>query len=140
MSPLPAHKRALLSLADVLLSVPRPFRIMIAAFLAFVATFATFPIINLIVSLITTITRDGTIYLDYLFAPSPLVANLLLFVSAGVGLAFYVVGWRYYVGTAGGRPPATLAVSLYFLIGVLAVAITSIWLIRGVITLSTPPI
>jgi hypothetical protein len=121
--------------AEALVSVPRYFRLAITGFLSIGVTFVTMPIMGWIASALTTVTQDATFYLDYLFTLNPAVLNTLLFISAATGLVYYVVGWRIYVGTVGERPAATTGLIWYFWIGVVAVLVTSAWMIRGVLSL-----
>lgn len=131
-------ERGLRWLAAALVGVPRFVRVLVAAFMAVAVTFATFPIMSAISASYTGVTQDITFYLNYVFTQDPAVVRVLVGVSLVAGLGYYVVGWRYYVGTAGEAPAAGFATLAYFAVGVAAVVITAVWLTQGVVSLSTP--
>jgi len=131
-------ERGLRWLAAALVGVPRLVRIIVAAFLAIAVTFATFPIMSAISQLATGVTGDINLYLNYVFTQDPALLRVLIGISLVLGLAYYVLGWRYYVGTTGERPSAGLITVGYFFLGVVAVITTAVWLTQGVLALSTP--
>jgi hypothetical protein len=111
---------------------------MVSVFFAAMLTFATFPLMAAAFSLTTTVTGDGGLYIEYLFTLNRTALNALLAVSAGGGLIFYVLLWRFYVGTAGTNPEPRPRLLWLYLVGISASVLTTIWLARGVISLSTP--
>jgi hypothetical protein len=131
-------ERGLKWLAKALIGVPRVVRIWVAAFLSIAVTFATFPIMSAISLGITGLTQNLNVYLTYVFTADPAVSRVLVGISLVIGLVYYILGWRFYVGTSGEAPTAGWATLAYFTPGVLAVIITAVWLTQGVLALSTP--
>lgn len=121
-----------------MVNLPRYARVLIAGFFALAVTFATFPILTQFFRLISWVTRNPDIILEYTFTTDQLTANVLFALSLGIGGLFYAVGWRIFVGTVGETPPAQLRVVWYLLIGAAAVVITALWLFSGVVAGSTP--
>ena len=99
--------------------LPRLSRIVIAALFALALTLAITPVI------------DG-FYLDHFYNAS--TAMLPALVSTGLGLVFYVIGWRLIIGYAGEYPPARPAIFWYLSIGVVACLAVVILIVLGAIS------
>src|SRR5262245_36210004 len=102
---------------DGVLSLPRILRILIAVVFALCVTLALSPMIDMI-------------YMKFFFMPQTVIAPSL--VSSAFGLAMYVLGWRFMIGTVGERPEVRLVVLWYVLLGVMALAVVVILIVRGV--------
>jgi hypothetical protein len=84
-------------------NLPRLVRILLAAVFALSATLAVFPLVDYL-------------YLSYMFTPDTRL--LPSFVSAGIGVVTYLLGWWLIVGAAGSTPPSRPAVFWYVCVGV----------------------
>lgn len=119
------RKKAEMSLVermiDSILSLPRLVRIIIAALFALCVTLALSPMIDMI-------------YMELFFNPQTVIAPSL--VSAAFGLAMYVLGWRFLVGTVGEKPEVRLFVLWYIVLGLIAIAVVAILIVRGMTILN----
>lgn len=91
-------------------------RIIIISIFGVAVTAAVFPLIDLI-------------YVERFFNPDMRI--LPSFISVGLGMAMYVVGWVFIVGTRGEKPPERMGVIIYMLAGILIVSFVLILLING---------
>ncbi len=125
MSSKPNLKKAEISLInrviDWILSLPRIIRIVIAIVFALCVTLALSPMIDMI-------------YMESFFNPETVIVPSL--VSAAFGLAMYVLGWRFLIGTVGEKPQARLFVLWYIALGLMAFAVVAILVVRGVTILN----
>ncbi len=113
---------------NAIISLPRLVRIMLVALLALMVTLAISPMVD-------------EIYFNTLFTPlydiAPSVARLLpSLITAAVGLTMYALGWWLIIGTVGESPQARLAILWYVGIGILALLVVIILIIRGVTLLN----
>jgi hypothetical protein len=106
---------------DWILSLPRLARILIAIMFALCVTLALSPLIDLI-------------YTEFFFDPQTVLVPSL--VSASFGLGMYVLGWRFLIGTVGEKPDARLFVLWYVVLGLMAIAVVAILIVRGVAILN----
>lgn len=102
---------------DWILNLPRIVRIMIATAFALCVTLALSPMIDMI-------------YMDFFFSPGTVIMPSL--VSAAFGLGMYVLGWRFLIGTVGEKPQVRLFILWYFALGLMALAVVAILIVRGV--------
>ena len=107
-------------------------------FLSAAVTFASFPLLWLFFFVISRLTGSSTLLMDYIFTPQRGVLNFLVGISLALGGAYYIIGWRVYVGTVGEMPSIERRVVFYFLTGALAVVITAVWLVVGVLVGTAP--
>jgi hypothetical protein len=125
MSSKPKLKKAETALIDRvidwILSLPRLVRILIAIVFALCVTLALSPLVDLI-------------YSEFFFNPQTIIIPSL--VSASFGLAMYVMGWRFLVGTVGEKPQARLFVLWYIVLGLMAIVVVTILIVRGVTILN----
>jgi len=125
MSSKPKLKKAELTpinrVIDWILSLPRLARILIAVLFALCVTLALSPMIDMI-------------YMDYFFNPQTVIIPSL--VSSAFGLGMYILGWRFLVGTVGEKPEIRLFVLWYIALGLMAVAVVVILIVRGVTILN----
>lgn len=113
---------------NAIIGLPRLVRILLVALLALMVTLAISPMVD-------------EIYFNTLFTPiydlSPSVARVLpSLVTAAVGLTMYTLGWWLIVGTVGESPQARLAILWYVGVGILALVVVVILIIRGVTLLN----
>ncbi len=120
-------------LVEGLVGLPRLLRIAVTMLLSLAVTLATFPILTLFFRFVAWLTNNPEIVLAYLFTQDMTTLYALLAISAVVGAVFYVIGYRILVGTRGETPPTRIRVLWYFLVGVVAVLISSFWLVRGIL-------
>lgn len=101
---------------NVVLSLPRLVRILVAAIFGIAVTAALFPLVD-------------QIYITNFFSEQTIVVPSL--VSAGAGILMYVTGWILVVGTRGSQPPKRLAILFYIFAGVIMVLYVLILLVNG---------
>lgn len=106
----------LLAFVTQLLRLPRIVRILIASLCGVAITFAIFPIVD-------------WVYLEYFFTESTRI--LPSFVSVGIGIIIYMIGWRMLVGTVGEEPRVRLAVFWYLVVGFVAAVVVIALLLQG---------
>ena len=97
--------------------LPRILRIVLVAVFGLAVTLALSPLVDLI-------------YSQYFFSMSTRI--LPSFISGGIGLASYAIGWWLMVGTVGERPIARIALLWYFGSGILAIVVVVFLIVRGV--------
>lgn len=108
-----------------LFKLPRFVRIVIVFIFALAATLALSPLVDFV-------------YLTYMFtAESRLLPSL---VSAGVGLAMYLIGWWLFVGGVDELPPARRAVLLYVMVGILIVCLIIVLALTGISSAGVPTV
>ncbi len=120
-------------LVEGLVGLPRLLRIAVTMLLTLAVTLATFPILTLFFRGVAWLTGNPEIVLAYLFTQDMTTLYALLGISVVIGSVFYVIGYRILVGTRGETPPTKIRVLWFFLIGVVAVLISSLWLVRGIL-------
>lgn len=91
-------------------------RIITISMFGVAVTAAVFPLIDLV-------------YVERFFNPDMRV--LPSFISVGLGMTMYIVGWVLLVGTRGEKPPERIGVIIYMLVGVLIVLFVLFMLING---------
>lgn len=116
------------ALVNRLLELPRYVRLLITALIALTITMAVFPQIDAIYLRLNTEIDPNNMF-ERLF-PS--------FITAGIGMVIYLIGWRYYVGAPGQTPPARAAVLWYFGVGIVAAVIVVALTVQGIQILSEP--
>lgn len=94
----------------------RSARIITISMFGVAVTAAVFPLIDLV-------------YVERFFNPDMRV--LPSFISVGLGMTMYIVGWVLLVGTRGEKPPERIGVIIYMLVGVLIVLFVLFMLING---------
>jgi hypothetical protein len=106
-----------------LLHLPRYVRIIMCAVFAFAITLGLTPIIDYLY--LVFIYQDNTDLERFIHARAPAM------IEVGLGLAMYLIGWVFFVGTRGETPPARPVVLWYFGIGLFAVFLVFLWIIQG---------
>lgn len=99
----------------IVLDLPRLIRIGISAVFAIATTMAIREVVD-------------EIYLNYFFSESTRIIPSL--VTAAVGLLMYVIGWQLIVGTLGEDRQAKVITAYYLLIGVFAMMLVVLWVVR----------
>ncbi len=112
----------------MIVGLPRLVRIGLVALLALVVTLAISPMID-------------EIYFNTLFPPlaelSLSLARVLpSLLTAAIGLSMYALGWWLIIGMVGETPRARLAILWYVGIGIVALLVVVILLIRGMTMLN----
>jgi hypothetical protein len=110
---------------------PRVARIALTLFLTLAVTFATLPLLTTLFRLVGFFTNNIDIVMAYTFTTGRGQLNALAFVSLLVGVVYYVIGWRVYVGMAGLRPTVRMRVFWFIVFGLAAAVLTGLWLLRG---------
>jgi hypothetical protein len=108
-------------LIDWILGLPRILRIVIAAGFALCVTLALSPLVDFV-------------YVAYFLNPQTVIVPSL--VSAAFGLGMYVLGWRFLIGTVGEKPESRLFVLWYITLGLMAIVVVAILIVRGVTLLN----
>ena len=98
------------------LRLPRLLRIIVVAIFALAFTLAVSPLVDYL-------------YLRYFFTEETRVLPSL--VTAGIGIAFYVLGWWLLIGTVGETRPARPAVLLYVTVGILSLCLVIVLAVSG---------
>ncbi len=115
-------------LVERIIGLPRVLRIVLVALLALAVTLALSPMID---------DLYFRLVFESLYATSPDLARILpSLITASVGLAMYAVGWWLVIGTVGETPQFRLAVLWYVGLGLLALIVVVILVIRGVTLLN----
>jgi hypothetical protein len=114
-------KMMLIRFIDSLLGWPRIVRIGLVAIFALCVTLSLSPMVD-------------EIYMGFFFSPQTIILPSL--VSAAFGLVMYITGWWLMIGTIGEKPAARLAIIWYFALGVAAVLVVVILLMRGITLLN----
>ena len=115
-------------LVQRIIGLPRLVRIILVAVLALAVTLALSPMIDDVYFRLA---------FDPLYAAAPTVARILpSLITASVGLAMYAVGWWLVIGTVGETPQHRIAVLWYVGLGLLALIVVVILVIRGVTLLN----
>ena len=99
-----------------ILALPRLLRIIIISIFALALTAVVFPAVDFA-------------YMEHFFSESTKI--LPSFVSTGVGIIMYGVGWWLLVGIRGERRPVRIGVFLYVLAGILIIAFVVYLIING---------
>lgn len=102
-------------MVERVLSLPRITRILIAGVFAVAVTLAISPIVD-------------EIYLTYFYSPSTNYVPGLI--SAGLGVLMYGAGWFAIVGVVGEDLQARRIVLYYMIVGMAALLVVAIWLVR----------
>jgi hypothetical protein len=108
-------------LIDLVLGWPRIVRIGLVAIFALCVTLSLSPMVD-------------EIYMGLFFTPQTVILPSL--VSASFGLLMYVTGWWLMIGTIGEKPAARLAIIWYIVLGIAAVLVVVILLLRGITLLN----
>lgn len=111
------------SLTEQLVELPRLTRMIIVGFFALMVVFLLFPLVD-------------HIYIRFFFTVETVMVPAL--VSMVFGSAFYIIGWRVYVGTVGTIPQAEKWVLWYFVIGVIVTILVVGLFVYGVFILNLP--
>ncbi|GAB4510453.1 MAG: hypothetical protein OHK0046_07310 [Anaerolineae bacterium] len=106
-------------LVRAVLSLPRLIRILIAGVFALATVLAVSPIVD-------------EIYLLFFYSPATALVPSLI--SAALGVMMYLIGWQMIVGTVGEPKRAPRGVLWYFGIGLFALLIVGLWLLRLALT------
>jgi hypothetical protein len=105
------------------INLPRPVRFGLVALLALSVTLALSPMVDEIYF---------NLLFDSLAGTSLSLARLLpSLITASIGLVMYTIGWWLIVGTVGETPQARRAILWYVTIGLLALLVVIILIIRG---------
>lgn len=113
----------LTSLVSWVLNLPRSMRILIVSLFSLAVILAVSP-------------RVDGLYLQFFFTES--TVWLPSFVSVGIGIIIYILGWRLVVGTRSETPSVRLAVFWYLVVGILAVLLVVGLLLQGYSIVNTP--
>jgi len=108
-----------------ILGLPRLLRIVIISIFALALTAVVFPAVDFA-------------YMEHFFSESTKI--LPSFVSTGVGIIMYGVGWWLLVGMRGERRPERIGVFFYVLAGILIIAFVVYLIINGYSTANLPNI
>jgi hypothetical protein len=98
-------------------------RIVLICVFGMALTAAVFPVVDYI-------------YITYFFNPDTRI--IPSFVSVGIGIIMYAVGWFYLVGTRGEKRPERVGVLIYMLVGILVILFVFILIINGYYTANLP--
>ncbi|MFW5691947.1 MAG: hypothetical protein ACOCX3_01205 [Chloroflexota bacterium] len=109
------RQREARSLVRSVLKLPRITRLVIAGVLALAVTLALSPIID-------------EIYLRFFFDES--TRGLPGLLAAAFGVTMYIIGWFAIVGTSGEAAQERQIAAYYLVVGLLAIGVVLIWLIR----------
>jgi hypothetical protein len=104
-------------LIERVLNWPRFVRFLMCAIFALAVTLSLSPLVD-------------AIYIRFFFTAQTVLVPALI--SAGFGLVMYAIGWWLLIGTVGETPPVRLGVIWYLAVGILAVLVVAILIIRGV--------
>ncbi len=106
---------AQMKIANVVVTLPRITRILIAGVFALASTLAVSPIID-------------DIYLDNFFTEE--TRWLPAMITAAIGLFMYLAGWRIIVGTVGEIVQPTRTVVWYLIVGLVAIFMVALWMFQ----------
>ena len=112
-----AMKQAIVSFAGRFLQLPRLVRIVLVAMFALGWVLALFPLI------------DG-IYIDYFFDME--TRQWPAYISAGIGLMIYMIGWYLLIGTVGRAPKPKLINGLFLCLCIGALVFVATLMIHGI--------
>lgn len=94
-------------------SMNRLLRLLLVAIVAVITTLAISPLID-------------AVYLQFFFTPETRIVPSLL--AMGIGVAMYIMGWLYLVGSAGQVMTITRGLKWYIYISFLMIIIVLLWM------------
>lgn len=109
------HSSRVTRFAQQILMLPRFSRILLAGVFALATTLAISPIVD-------------ELYLQHFYSEATVVLPSLI--AAAIGLVMYIIGWQLVVGTVGEDTEAKTAIVWYFVVGIFAVLLVGLWLVR----------
>jgi len=125
-SRLSEYQRSLwLEIVNGFLKLPRLARIILVAVFALTVTLALSPLVDYV-------------YIRYMFTEQTRLLPSL--VSAGAGIAMYLLGWWLVIGSVNARPSARPAILVYLIFGIFAVCLVLILGLMGLSSATAPTI
>jgi len=117
--------------ALVILSLPRPIRILLILLHALLCTMTLSAILDWIIQTVARVRANPMIYLDYVFDLPPNQQLALVVLFSLVALLDYLYGWMQLVGMIGETIVLTESHIVYLRLGLIYLLVSSIWIVSN---------
>ncbi len=123
------------ALAQRLLNLPRLLRIILVGVVALLAGLVAFPVGAVLAYITALVTRQGELYLQFVFDPTATVRNALVGGALVLGLTLYMFGWRALVGVDDEASAGPWTVR-YIVVALLLTLVDFVWLVSWLILIT----